>query len=356
MSSALRAVETAYRIDLPADEWLQGMGESVLRLAGGGEDIVAFLFDASRDSAPVDLGPLWASGPGSPQLCEHSRSFHRHMTGSAYRLIFRGPGRPSINGLVTERLRTLGLEPAAFPPLVDLLRRLAVPELWSLWATVDGREGVGFVQPLAKPTRDELRPRGWWDRLGTHVAAGYRARRALAGASPLETAAGVFRPDGTPVRVPRAHEHNIDTWRRIVRTIDRARAAEFRKAEGDILNIWNGIIDGRWSLFDHIDTDGRRYVVLVETGAPSPQARRSLSSRESEVCLLAAEGLTNKEIAYELGLSLSSVATLLRRSLSKLGIPDRRRLQRFGPLVRRLRSRQEPWAPHSPEGSTPETA
>lgn len=278
------------------------------------------------------------------------------MTGSAYRLIFPGSGRPSINGPITEHLRSVGLEAAKFPPFVDLLRGLGVPELWSLWATVDGREGVGFVQPLAEPARDVLRPRGWWDRLGTHVAAGYRARRTLAGAPPLETAAGVFRPDGTPVRLTRAQEHNIDTWRRILRGIDRARAAEFRDADGDILDIWNGIINGRWSLFDHIDTDGRRYVVLVETGAPSPPARRSLSSRESEVCLLAAEGLTNKEIAYELGLSLSSVATLLRRGLAKLGIPDRRRLQRFGPLVRQLRSRQETGPHPSPEGSAPETA
>lgn len=355
MSSALRAVETAYRIDLPADEWLQCMADSVLQLAGAGEDIVAFLFDASRDSVPVDLGPLSAIGPGAPPLREHSRRFHERMTGSTYRLIFPRPGRPSINGPVTEHLRRLRLEPAEFPPLLDLLKRLAVPELWSLWATVDGREGVGFVQPLREPGRQEVRPRGWWDRLGTHIAAGYRARRALAGTSPLETAAGVFRPDGTPVRVTKAHELHIDAWRRILRAIDRARAAEFRNAEGDILDIWNGIIDGRWSLFDHIDTDGRRYVVLVETGEPTP-SERQLSSRESEVCLLAAEGLANKEIAYELGVSLSSVATLLRRGLEKLGISDRRRLQRFGPLVGRLRSRQKPWAAHLPGGSTRETA
>jgi len=340
--SALTAIETAYRIDLPADEWLQCMGESVLRLAGGDGGLVSFLFDASLDDKPVDLSSLRVAGDTSPQLWENSRSFHQRMTGATYRLIFPGPGRPSINGPVTQHLRSLGLEPAGFPPLVDLLSRLGVPELWSLWAVVDGTEGVGFVRAMPGGERPSSPTHEWWEDLGAHIAAGYRARLALAGVSPLDAADAVFRPDGTPVSATDPRKPRIDTWSRIVRAIDRARAADFRTGENAVLEVWSGIIEGRWSLFDHVDTDGKRYVVLVETGGSRSTGCRALSSTQREVCLRAARGLSNKEIAYELGMSLSSVATHLRRGLEKLGISGRSRLQRLGPLMHGLR------------GSTPE--
>ena len=328
-------LEMSYRIDLPMTEWLRRLGESVLNLIGGGDGLVAFGFDAARDDAPVGLDPLCLLGDAPPKLLDGSRAFHQKMSGSTYRLLFPDRRRQSISCPVTHHLKTLGLQPGAFPPLVDLLSRLGVSELWSLWAVVDGIEGLGFVQPMPSSRRDSPWPREWWEELGAHFAAGYRARRALEGASPLDAADGVFRPDGTPVRVKEPHREHLDTWRRILRAVDRARAAEFRNADGAILDIWRGIIDGRWSLFDEVDTDGKRYMILVETGAPPAGRRGRLSPRELQVCLRAARGLTNKEIAFDLGLSLSSVATHLRRGLSKLGITGRSELQKLGPVLQR---------------------
>jgi DNA-binding CsgD family transcriptional regulator len=48
-----------------------------------------------------------------------------------------------------------------------------------------------------------------------------------------------------------------------------------------------------------------------------------LSEREAQVVGAAAMGHANKTIAYELGISISSVATHLRRAAAKLGTGSR---------------------------------
>ncbi|MBI2896680.1 MAG: helix-turn-helix transcriptional regulator [Deltaproteobacteria bacterium] len=55
-------------------------------------------------------------------------------------------------------------------------------------------------------------------------------------------------------------------------------------------------------------------------------AIRRLSPRCLEVVELAARGLGNKQIAWELGVEVATVATHLARSRAKLGLPTRLRL------------------------------
>jgi DNA-binding CsgD family transcriptional regulator len=52
-------------------------------------------------------------------------------------------------------------------------------------------------------------------------------------------------------------------------------------------------------------------------------ARPGLSEREAQIVAAVALGRSNKAVAYELGLSASSVATHLRRAQHKLGIGSR---------------------------------
>ncbi len=57
-----------------------------------------------------------------------------------------------------------------------------------------------------------------------------------------------------------------------------------------------------------------------------PRAFPRLTSREREVCELAASGLSNPAIAADLGVSVRTVANLLGRAYEKLGIRSRRHL------------------------------
>jgi DNA-binding CsgD family transcriptional regulator len=57
---------------------------------------------------------------------------------------------------------------------------------------------------------------------------------------------------------------------------------------------------------------------------PAPSAgQRSLSDRERQAASLAALGHGNKQIAYDLGIALSTVSTYLERAAAKLGAQSR---------------------------------
>jgi len=79
---------------------------------------------------------------------------------------------------------------------------------------------------------------------------------------------------------------------------------------------------GRWTL-DEFSRGGESYLV-ARCSAPSPGPQPSrFTARELEVLTHAAQGLTNKVIAYELGIAASTVRVLLHRVAGKLGVRGR---------------------------------
>jgi DNA-binding NarL/FixJ family response regulator len=85
----------------------------------------------------------------------------------------------------------------------------------------------------------------------------------------------------------------------------------------EAVEVWRGLVAGLWSLVDHYDTDGRRYLVAHRNDPTTPDPR-GLTERERQVVAYADLGQSNKLIAYQLGLSVSTVAVLLARAREKL--------------------------------------
>jgi DNA-binding CsgD family transcriptional regulator len=83
----------------------------------------------------------------------------------------------------------------------------------------------------------------------------------------------------------------------------------------------------RWRLLDDFESDGKRYMVAMHKERCAPLGRRkrppTLSERERQVLRCAADGRSNKEIAYELGLAHATVRVLLHRAATKLGVTRR---------------------------------
>jgi DNA-binding NarL/FixJ family response regulator len=96
--------------------------------------------------------------------------------------------------------------------------------------------------------------------------------------------------------------------------------------------LWNAFWTGDWFLVDHFDDDGRRFLVARRYGR---SGRQGLSSRQWQVAVLVAGGYANKQIAHELGLAESTVATYLAQAMAKLGVRSRMELPRLLPLERR---------------------
>jgi DNA-binding NarL/FixJ family response regulator len=100
--------------------------------------------------------------------------------------------------------------------------------------------------------------------------------------------------------------------------------------------LWTGLVTGAWSIADHFDRDGRRWVVAVKNAAAS--ASRALSSRQAEVVARAASGKSLKVVAAELSLSTSTVSAHLSCAMRKLGVENRIELVRvMGALASAVR-------------------
>lgn len=112
-----------------------------------------------------------------------------------------------------------------------------------------------------------------------------------------------------------------EVLRSAVVRVERARTRG-GKPGSDSVSAWNALVEGRWSLVDRFDHDGKRYI-LARRNEPGAHDLRALSARECAVAQLAAVGKANKLIAYELGLSESTVATHLASAIRKLGVRTR---------------------------------
>ena len=78
----------------------------------------------------------------------------------------------------------------------------------------------------------------------------------------------------------------------------------------------------RWLVLDRFQRDERRFILARHVMADG-RSLTALSKRERIVVDHAARGLANKCIAWELGVSVDTVATHLRRSAKKLGVSSR---------------------------------
>jgi DNA-binding NarL/FixJ family response regulator len=102
-----------------------------------------------------------------------------------------------------------------------------------------------------------------------------------------------------------------------VRAIERARGPLRRRDPREAIELWRGLVAGLWSLVDHFDSDGRRYLVAHRNDPRTPDPR-GLTERERQIVAYADLGQSNKHIAYQLGLSPSTVAVHLARAREKL--------------------------------------
>ncbi len=161
-------------------------------------------------------------------------------------------------------------------------------------------------------------------RLSSHLAAASRLRRRLRGGRPLDAADAVIETTGAIVHAARGAKlrEAREALSAATRRLERLRGPVRRRDPEQAARQWKALVQGRWSLVDQFETDGRRYLLAQSNEAPAA-AVAFLTDRERQVVALAALGHANKMIAYELGIAISTVGVLLGRAARKFGATKR---------------------------------
>ncbi len=313
---AIGIVEAAY--DLPGDTraWLTRLLECAgPRLERGLGSGIA-LFDAQ--TASIDPATLVVLGLDPALLAD------MHVLGDLERDSLRTiTGRPTQLTTVTQGLGLTVTEARSFAPM-NALRPHGVHDVLGAFAMNPSRWWVQIVAPMPDVTRPTRGEHATWGKLLAHVAAGARMRDVLAAGPPaIEDGEAILSPSGALHHAePAAQSADArERLREAAKAIDRARS-KARADDDEALELWQGLVSGRWSLVDRFDSDGRRFLV-ARRNDPDLTDPRGLSLRERQVLAYAAMGHSLKMIAYTLGLSGSTVSLLRKRGMQKLGVSTR---------------------------------
>jgi DNA-binding NarL/FixJ family response regulator len=173
--------------------------------------------------------------------------------------------------------------------------------------------GIGEATTLTPEFRQNL------TKVGTHILAG------VDGMS-LDSAAAVLSADGKLLHA--TGDATLNDARRALQNaagcIERARGTS-RLDVPAALNLWKGLVASRWTLIDSFDERGIKYIVARENAPQSNELSR-LTLTERCVVTYAARGFSNKEIAYTLGISASTVRVLIMRAIRRCALRDRQEL------------------------------
>jgi DNA-binding CsgD family transcriptional regulator len=319
--AALSFLEAAYAWDVDVEPWLRGLIRAAVKVWGRPRWICAFEYDLSP-SDRFGLGPaqFWNATPRMKGLLIDRIAQRGPETAALYRTISVGYSRP-MGGIDDTDSRVLALTDCA--------------DYFGINGFDGGEKGC-FIGVGAERTALTAPEMILFQRLASHLASAYRCRNRLkAGCQdPLDGAEALLSSEGSVLEAsasaaePAARKALSQAGRSIATLRD-------RRSEGEPTESWRPRVVTRWTLVNGYSRRGERYIVARENQAPAPGLGR-LTEREQQVVASAAAGKSNKEIAYDLGISASTTRVLLSRAYARLGISSRKELFQL-PSVRGLR-------------------
>ncbi len=310
----IAVVEAAYRLEDDETSWLTGLLSRLLDLDHG-LGVVAQVFRATPKGHQL-VQVVSHGGPADLEahVAELTNSFPRDVVTH----LRRYGETTSMRGA----LGALGHEPA----FAERIRSLSLPYVDVHYLPIHDGETHTLAISGACPTENARPPHpGRMRRLAAHIGAGFRLRHRL-GASGGEGEA-IFSTRGRLEHGDGEAQQLRATLTEAVTRRERARGRA-RKTPDEALELWRGLVDGRWSLVDRIEHDGRRYVV-AHRNEPRVRDPRGLTQREARIAESLGRGSTLKEIAYDDGVGESAVAKAAARARAKLGLGSLSELAAF---------------------------
>ncbi len=321
-------LEAVYALDRSDDEWLTQALSALAGLCGSEHHYSGFFYDASN-VADLKVWNRCRLRDLPPELAASWRIVESIANPSFVRATFRsllvGSGRRSAQSYVQ--------------PVLAERERNGHGDFYYLNGLDSSGLGCvlsfGCKQPEFTP---QPRVAALLRSMATHLSAAYRCRRKLiaAGASAPEAeqrgwgaggAEAVVEPSGRIVHAEGAAKSKTarESISGAAAAIESARHKPSQLTDLEAMGSWHPLVGARWTLVDSFEEGGRRYVVARENQADL-HGFTTLTDRERQVVVHAALGLTNKEIAYTLGISHVTVRVLLARAARRLGVRSRTEL------------------------------
>jgi hypothetical protein len=304
-------IEAAYRLDGTEASWLKELARAATTALGGEQGAFAYLYDSSEGDWTRILGI----------------GMHEFPVEFVQQLFNQAELGPEVAKAVADfmtraQFATYGEISHIHPNFLALPSRFGFEEL----IAINARDPTGRGCLLSLPDRTQKHSQRTirvYHRLAAHISAGRRLRRELAATvdqvgGVTGHAEAVLSPNGrieyaAGAAQPRPAREALQD------ALVRIEAARSRRTDPqDSVELWRALVSGRWSVVEHFERDGKRYY-LAHKNDPQLAQDLALTERERQVLGYAELGHSDKLIAYSLGLSRSTVATLLARARRKLG-------------------------------------
>jgi DNA-binding CsgD family transcriptional regulator len=314
----LEIIEAAYSFDTTESEWVQG----IARAAGAfdqGLGVVAYVADLR--AKPSYRSAHIATPMATLEQLEESA---RHASPEYWRHI-HAPGPVAFGHDVAALMG----KDVPIPQVVQGMMAQGMG-IWTL-AGGDSKETFCLILPCENRNILTLPRRRALSCVGAHLGAALRIRSALSRAPRAEDKAveAVVSPSGKLLHARGAEaQAGASTLVSAVQRLEHARRRSASPEER--LATWTALVDGRWSILETSESDGKR-LLLAMKNEPRTFGMRALTKREKSVVAYVALGHSYKYIGYELGISAPTVSATVTRALRKLGIASRAELIRtFG--------------------------
>ena len=331
-------VEACYALQATDEQWLQAIADAARPLMRS-PTVIAYHVDIDDKGIHIDHAVQSGDDMGdvAGEIRAHAKRFERRRAGMAsaddneiLRVIDSVVGaqlREPVDRMLMSEMQSCG------PRWAYTLGKNVHELLYFINHHIDDLGATYIVGSRDKPGLLHARERMQFQRLSAHIKAGLRLRRRLGemmhGAPRVSEGGAVLDADAKVVHAEgdARDDDARQALERRAREIDRARARDHGRDE-HALEVWQGLISGRWSLVERFDSDGKRFM-LAHKNEEDVIDPRGLTALEIRAASLAVRGYSDKLIAYHLGVAESTASVQLASALRKLSLRSRVELVRM---------------------------
>lgn len=328
-------IEAAYRLAVPGETWMKGILEVVRPQWDDGLGVGMFEMALDEQGRPT-IGTSFFDSDEPDLFAEMVSKMTLSVDDQQLEHAFC---KPMICATISERMAPVYPDFRDDPIYQEFGHPIGMYDCLGVRVADPSGTMVLMLAPLSEISTTDPAQRHHWARLAAHVAAAYRLRREQ-GARPVEPdeADAVLSADGKVEHLAEAalkdDEISLERLEAAAEAIGRARGELRHSAPADAVELWKTLVQARYSVLEHVDTDGKKMLIARRNEAATGEPL-SLSPRERHVVQFAAMGHSDRLIAYELGLSNSDVEQLLASGLEKLQFESRGELLRLWQRVQR---------------------